>query len=79
MVATAVVVIVKAGLVGFKVGQAIQARAHLGLDEFTQGFQVLPVGAVVPSEEDGRLKAEGVGLADVIADVFEVLPGRHTG
>jgi hypothetical protein len=43
------------------------------LEEGEQGLQVLPVGAIVAGEKDRGLKAKGVGLADVVADVLEVL------
>ena len=79
VISSAFVVLVKAGLVGFEVWQPEEPGAHVRLEQGEECFEVFPVGAVVAGKKDCGVETQVVCHADVVADIFEVLPGRHTG
>ena len=56
-----------------------QSRPHEGLDQIDERVKVVEVGPVMPGEKDGRVKAMHLGLAEVIADILEMLPRWHRG
>jgi hypothetical protein len=73
VVAGALAVAREAGLVRLEVGQTVEPRADVGLQQAQQGLEILPVGAVVAGQEDRGVEAERVRLSNMEANVFEVL------
>jgi hypothetical protein len=73
MVAGALAVASKAGLVRLKVRQTVEPRANVGLEQAKQRLEILPVGTVMAGQEDRGVEAERVRLSNMEANVFEVL------